>query len=179
MKNADPGRECAAPANCGAMSAALAAPGFLEGGEIILCVWKPGPLSMLLGALPQLAAITFLVSICGKIAPGLGANDPILAALALSAIILTWHLLDWLGKSFILTDRRVLRLHGVVNPGQTEQIRLRDIEQLELRRHFLQQAFGLSSLQIAPARGQPLVWEDLGNGPDIQARVADAVNRYK
>lgn len=174
-----PGTQKAAPAELGAARAALAADAFLEGGETILRMWKPSPLAVPLAALPQLAVIGFLAFIADRMAPGISLNDRTLGVLALAMVILTWHLLDWLGKSFILTDRRVLRLHGVVHPGQTEEVRLRDIAQLELRRHFLQQLSGLSSLQITPANGHPLVWEDLGHGQEVQAEVTAAVRRHK
>ena len=177
MKPAQPQK--AAPAELGANAAVFAADAFLEGGEIILRVWKPSPLAILLAGLPQLAVIAALAMLSEKFAANLTVSDRALGALALAAIILTWHLLDWLGKSFILTDRRALRLHGVVNPSQVEQVRLRDIEQLELRRNFLQQAFGLSGLLITPSKGQPLMWEDLGHGQEVQAEVAEAVRRHK
>lgn len=157
---------------------------FLEGGETVLLIVKPSPLSILLGGLPQLAVIGGLFAFSDKLMPTVAQSDRALGALGLGGIILTWHLLDWLGKTFVLTDRRVVRISGVFRPGQARELRLRDIARIEPRRHLFQQLCGLASLRLDPADARPtahlgaLEWEDLAHPQDVAHAVDEAVKRY-
>lgn len=149
---------------------------FLEGGETILLVLKPGPLSIVLAALPQLAVIAGLLLFSERLLPSLSTTDRVLGALGAACVVLTWHLLDWLGKTFVLTDRRAVRLFGVLRPGQCQQLRLADITQVEPHRHLLQQASGLGSLRMSGAG--ILEWEDVAHPQEVAREVTEAVKRY-
>lgn len=153
---------------------------FLEGGETVLLIVKPSPLSIALGALPQLAVIAGLFVFSDRLLPSLSSGDRTLGALALAGIILTWHLLDWLGKTFVLTDRRAVRLFGVFRPGQIRQLRLKEIARVAPHRHLFQQVCALGSLRLDPtdARQGALEWEDLAHPQEVAQLVDDAVKRY-
>lgn len=170
-----------APASAAAWDAATFLPNaFLEGGETVLLIAKPSPLSILLGSLPQLAVIAGLFFFSDKLMPTVAQSDRALGALGLGGIILTWHLLDWLGKTFVLTDRRAVRISGVFRPGQTRELRLRDIVRVEPHRHLFQQLCGLASLRLDPADAQQdaLEWEDLAHPQEVAHAVDEAVKRY-
>ena len=165
-----------ASATAGLEAACYSKP-FLEGGETILAVFKPSPFSIVLGALPQLAAIGGLVLLAVFFAHQIAPADRNIGALALASLILGWHLFDWLGKSFILTDRRVIRTHGVFRLS-LEAVRLSDVLNLSLERHLLQQMAGMANLHVDAKKGPAMIWEDLGASQDVLDAVADAVNRY-
>ncbi len=176
MKKAAPERAQATP-GAAVLGAALALPEtLLEGGETILRVLKPSPLSIPLSALPLLALIAGVLAFSDRLLPTLAPGDRILGALGLSCVVLTWHLLGWLGKTFILTDRRVLRLHGVLRPGQIQQLRLKEIHEVAPHRHLLQQVSGLGSVRLSGVG--VLEWEDVAKPLEVAREVTEAVRRY-
>lgn len=148
----------------------------LESGETVLLVLKPSPLSIVLSALPPLAVIAGLLAFSDRLLPDFSPSDRILGAVGMACVVLTWHLLGWLGKTFILTDRRVLRLHGVLHPDQVRQLRLKELRQVAPHRHLLQQISGLGSVRLSGVG--VLEWEDVANPLEVAKHVTEAIRRY-
>ena len=109
----------AEPTSDGAQVAAHLVPAdLLEGGEVVILALKPSGWFVLLASLPVLASATvvagaaYVVDIFHPPTPAPAILSFALAGVCTRAVFACWQ---WLGRTYVLTNRRIVSLCGLVN----------------------------------------------------------------
>lgn len=150
----------------------------IQGGELILMVLKPSPLYIVLGALGHLVTI-FLIFLVAAWAKLLSQETAVLAAVALGSLRLGWQFLEWLSRIYVLTDRRVIRIAGVLRVYVFEAA-LKQIQHTDVLISIRERPFGLGTIAFSTA-GTGLneaYWVMLHRPMAVQRRIIQAINRY-
>ncbi len=157
--------------------------GTLPEGEVVILALKPSVWFIVLSRLGWLVAITLagvawnLLSDLGTIA--LPRSTIFSATAALVAMVLAWRLVDWQQRLYVLTDRRVLRVSGIVRQTTTE-IPLGRVQSVSLHKSVRERVCGLGSIGISSgsAAAAEVGWYMLRRPHDALAKVRDAVDRH-
>ena len=153
----------------------------LQNGEVIILLLKPSPFYILLGCLPHLAAIIVLITGCWAIhLPGFGDREAILLGAALIAVRLTWQFFEWLSRIYVLTDRRILRIMGVLRVYVFES-QLKKLQHTQVVFTIRERLFGLGTIGFATAGtgGTEAFWVMLRRPLAVHRKIVQAMNRYK
>ena len=167
-----------------ARAAALLPADLLQPGELIILLLKPSPWYILLAPLGSLAAMTILILaamvLTARLQVQIGHRDLFLLWVALVGARLFWQFLDWLGRIFVLTDRRVVRVKGVLRINVFETP-LRNIQHtyalFSLRERFL----GLGTIAFATS-GTAFIecaWDMVARPLAVHREVVRALGRYR
>lgn len=174
----------AGPALVDARVAALLPAQLLQPGEIIILLLKPSPLYILLSALPSLSAVAIVILAALWFA-SLGflpvtQTNLILVGFFLAALRLLWALLEWLSRVYVLTDRRVVRLRGVLRVHVFESP-LKNIQHTAAVFTVRERLFGLGTITFATAGTAWIeaAWEMIARPLEVHQTVVHALNRYR
>jgi dephospho-CoA kinase len=133
--------------------AALAFP-FAPPGERLLLVLRPSLAMVVLSSLRWLCVLAALAAITAWVAQFLPRPDlarvALAAMLALAAVKLAWEMLDWACRGYALTERRVLRVFGVVR-RHVADLPLERIQHLTLDRTLGERLLGVGTIGFATA----------------------------
>ncbi|MHB1157299.1 MAG: PH domain-containing protein [Phycisphaerales bacterium] len=153
----------------------------LQDGETIILLLKPSPLYILLGSLPHLAAIVVIIALCWAFhIPGVGEREAILLGASLIGVRLVWQFLEWLSRIYVLTDRRVIRIMGVLRVYVFEA-QLKKIQHTQTVFTIRERLFGLGTIGFATA-GTAIVeayWVMLHRPLAVHRKIVQTMNRYK
>ncbi len=156
----------------------------LQPGELIILLLKPSPWFIVLDALGSIAWLIAIVAAALLIdATGLthvGRRDLVLLGAALVGMRLFWQFLEWLGRVYVLTDRRVIRVEGVLRIHIFETA-LRNVQHTSTRFSLRERLFGLGTLSFATA-GTGIVeayWRMIAHPLDIHRIVIQTLDRYR
>ena len=156
----------------------------LQGDETILLLLKPHPLYIVLsclGTLALLAAVAF-----GSIAlqryyevERFPERGMIGLCLLLAGLRLSWQMLEWVSRTYILTDRRVIRIMGV-GRVQMFQAELRRIQHTQILWTLRERLFGLGTISFSTAgRSIPeAYWVMVADPIAVHKKILHAVERY-
>lgn len=156
----------------------------LQPGEIIILLLKPSVWYVVLGSLRELAIIGVLLTLglwlgaAGHL--NLSDRDLILFAIGLVAVRLFWQFLEWLSRVYVLTDRRVIRVKGVLRISVFEAP-LRQVQHTSARYSIRERVFGLGTIGFATA-GTGLIeaaWVMIARPLEVHRTVVEALNRYR
>ena len=91
-----------------------------------------------------------------------------------------WAVLQWMGRLYVLTDLRILRLSGVFNV-EIFDCALRKVATTRLTRTFREKLWRLGSIEIVPADDScpPGVWQTVKRPADVHAKVQSTIERAK
>jgi hypothetical protein len=162
--------------------AALLAGHILRDGELVLLILKPSLWFIVFNGMRFNAAV-----LIGLIAGQLWLHDaaarPVLEiAVVLIAGRVTWSLLQWMGRLYVLTDYRILRLSGVFNIDIFD-CALRKVADTRVTRNFRERLWRLGSIEIIPGNGDgsapPGVWQTVGRPAEVHAKVRATIDRAK
>lgn len=154
----------------------------LRDGEVVLLILKPSlwfiPFQ---GAL--FSAVVLLLAVIGAIADGhIETSDRFFfeAAILLIAARLMWGILQWMGRLYILTDQRILRLAGVLNTDIFD-CPLRKVALVRRVATFREKLLALGSIEIYPCDDQrpPAIWQTVARPNDVHAQIVAAISRAK
>ncbi|MEM6392569.1 MAG: PH domain-containing protein [Planctomycetota bacterium] len=179
-----------------ARAATLLPADLLDGGELVLLVVKPSPWYIVLAALRPLAWIAVvtagLVTLNNAVVDlgwlGLGerrlprvvdSRDLILLGFGVGGARLFWQLLEWLSRVYVLTDRRVIRVKGVLTV-QVFQCTLAKLQQTDLVFTVRERLFGLGTIGFSTA-GTGLseaFWVMLARPLEVHKAVVEAMRKY-
>jgi hypothetical protein len=162
--------------------AALLTSHVLRDGEIVVLILKPS-----LWFIP-LQSI-FFSSIVAIFAAALALADRNVifhnrtyseAAGLLIAGRLMWSSLQWMGRLYVLTDQRILRLSGVYTTEIFDCL-LRKVAMARLMMTTRDQILGIGSVVIFPAdeKRPPAVWQTVGRPKEVHQRIMAAIARAK
>jgi len=160
----------------------LVAPSLLAPGEIILFELKPSLWYVVFTSLP-LAAVGVLVLL---IALGVSELSP--SARQLGIVLGAWivglrvalAILQWLGRTYVLTDRRVLAQFGVINV-EVQVMGLEEIASSFVAQAAAQRVLGIGTLffRSDQARGFSMSWQHINRPKEVHAHVLAQIERWR
>ncbi len=172
-------------------SPTVAAPGLtvvparlLDGGEVVILAVKPSGWFCLLTSLPVLTmAVVFVVvaGLAGPSLPGpLSAGAIVLFWVGVSALRLAVACVQWVGRLYVLTNRRILRVSGAFHQ-EVSQCLLRYVARAVVSASVTERLLGVGSLSFEssdPATRQ-VPWAHISNPLEVQQIVNEAISRAR
>ena len=152
----------------------------IQDGELILLVLKPSLWFILLSSLWFIGGVLLLLfAIILLDVPGKPFRY-IEAAVFLIAGRVMWAVLQWMGRLYILTDMRILRLSGVFNIN-IFACPLRKVARTRVLRSMRERLLRLGSIEITPAddHGPPGTWQTVARPHQVHDQITAAINRAK
>ena len=161
--------------------AALLTRHILRDGEVVLLILKPSLWFVVLASM-RFAGVVLI----GVIAAKLWLKPPVAAVRVaelgafLIAARLMWAVLQWMGRLYVLTDLRVLRLSGVFNVDVFD-CALRKVAHARLHRSFRERLLRLGSIEIVPLDdGCPAGdWRTIKRPERVLETIEDTIRRAK
>ena len=166
-----------------AVAAALP-PELLQNGEIVVLLLKPSGWYILLGPLASLVAIVvvtlLLMQIDIRLDLGIRQRDLAFLGTAAIAARLSWQVLDWLSRVYVLTDRRVIRVKGVLRV-QVFECGLAKVQHTYTLFTLRERLFGLGTIGFATAGTATIeaAWIMVSCPLEVHQRVVQTLNRYR
>jgi len=153
--------------------------GVIDGGEIVNLAIKPSmwrPLfdsaAWMVGSWIIAAMLTFL----GKPIIGLSMTTTVQIVLMGGTIGLGVAILRWIPTWYVLTNRRIIHIHGIRSP------RIDSVELLEIRNTFVQVGIeekitnlGSITFVMDKAAARPRTWRSIQRPLEVHARVRRAI----
>jgi PH (Pleckstrin Homology) domain-containing protein len=163
--------------------AALFTTHILQDGEIVLLIRKP---SLWFIPLQSLWFAGFAAAIAIGLTLAQGPLDLLRARLYFEAAgfltlcRLMWVSLQWMGRLYVLTNLRILRLSGVLGT-EIFDCPLRKVAHVRLVATIRERSVGIGSIWIFPADDTraPALWQSIAKPRQIQSEIAAAINRAK
>ena len=159
--------------------------GLLQPDELVILFLKPSAWYVILGSWRSLLAIGAVVALLlwfvglGWL-PSEARREIILFAAGCAAVRLVWQFLEWLSRVYVLTDRRVVRVRGVLRINVFESA-LRHIQHTSTTFNLRERATGLGSIHFATA-GTGVAeasWEMIARPMEVHQTVVKALERYR
>lgn len=190
MNGPDPGRALSAIANPAiplpVVPSVAAGPGIarlVPPGETIILALRPSVLFIVLSRLESLAAVALgsagLWWLAAAEAVPLAPWRAVVGGLGAGLLILVHAGGDWLTRYYLLTDRRVIRVRGIVRQS-TYDLPLGSVQNVVLWRSARERALGLGTPAFASAAATlgEFGWEMVARPADVLRIVRDAIDRY-
>ncbi len=158
--------------------------GLVHDDEIVILLLRPSLLYIPLACLTSLTLIAVVTLALALLAtklswiPWVDSHAYALGAV-LAAARLAWQALDWWGRLFILTDRRIIRRMGVLHVCAFET-RLNSIQHTSVFRLLRERVFGLGTIGFATAGSDVFdaFWVMVRQPFAVHRVVVDAIHRY-
>jgi hypothetical protein len=162
--------------------AALLTGHILHDGELVILILRPSLWFIVLQSLPA-AAVVLLMAIIAAVADGhVTRHDRsyVAAALLLISARLMWSTLQWMGRLYILTDLRILRISGVFTIDLFD-CPLRKVATTTLTALPGERLLGVGSIVIEPKMElvEPGVWQTIAQPREIHEKVVATIARAK
>jgi hypothetical protein len=176
---AAPGAAAVTDATIRAPLATLVTGQVVQDGEIIHFIIKPSRWYMVLSSLLFIATVTLIVGGMQLL------HWPMLLSTAgslqllifLAGARLMWAALQWMGRYYILTDLRVIRLSGVFEV-EILSCPLRKVKNVRRFASIAERIFGKGSLEVtADSDCKLMYWSTISRPDKIYEQVAVAVQR--
>ncbi|MBI1372228.1 MAG: PH domain-containing protein [Phycisphaera sp.] len=128
----------------------------IQGDEAIILLIKPSPWYILLGSLNTLILIGVLCGvgllINGRYGLAEYSTDGMVSlAAALALVRLFWQAFEWFSRTYVLTDRRIIRIKGVLQI-EIFQAQLTELERPALLYSVRERLFGLGTISFTTHR---------------------------
>lgn len=157
----------------------------LDADEVIVLLLKPSPLYIVLMPMRSLIVIALVVLLLMQvqargISLGLSHADLVLGGMGLIGARLFWQVLEWLNQIYILTDRRVVRVRGVINVRVFERP-LADIRRAELLRPMILRVVGLGTIGFATVSDgfYEAYWLMIASPEKVHETLNNTLRRYR
>ena len=108
------------------------------------------------------------------------ANRFLMAGLAIVAGRVFWECLEWLSRVYVLTDKRVIRVAGVLRVSVFEA-GLQQVQHSEVYLSLRERLFALGTIGFATA-GSAITeayWQMVANPLEVHRAVVNALRRYR
>ena len=154
----------------------------IQPGETIILLIKPSLFYILLAPLRTLfifALITLAFLVSNSYFYFTSQSQIMLFGIVAIGIRIFWQFVEWLSRTYILTDQRMIRIKGVTNISVYETP-LSNIQQTEVIRSLREQLAGLGSIAFSTA-GTGYIdayWVMINRPYETQQLVIQAINRY-
>ncbi|MGE5611526.1 MAG: hypothetical protein ACM359_19910 [Bacillota bacterium] len=177
-----PSESGAAAATATTPIAALMAGHVLRDGELVILILRPSRWFILLSSLRFLAivAIFMILAIILDDKILLRPRQCVEVGLFLMAGRLMWAILQWMGRYYILTDMRIVRLAGVFNVDIFD-CPLRRVARILLETTFKERLCRIGSITIVPQDDQlsPDQWQMVSRPRQVHDQILAAITRAK
>jgi hypothetical protein len=171
----------ASPAAAVTPLGALLARHIIRDGEVVLLVLKPSFWFILLSSLRFIAAV-LLVALSVIAWEGRYNREwfSIEATIFLVAGRIMWAVLQWMGRLYILTDMRVIRLSGVFKL-EIFDCALRKVARTQITTSLKERLCGTGSIEITPADETcpPGVWQTIRRPREVHELIVATINKAK
>lgn len=161
----------------------LLAKDLLNEGETIILMLRPSAMSIALssvGGLIIIALVTFALAYMARLSwAGWNDRQAFGLGIGLSTLHVGWQLLEWVSRTYVLTDRRVICRSGVLRVSVFERP-LKQIQHVSLFASFRERIFGLGTIGFAAADSHTFeaFWSMIRNPRAAHQVVVDAIQRY-
>jgi len=152
--------------------------------EVVLLAVKPSGWFVLLASWPVLICAAVVAAVAGlaqgAVRMGLAAEGVYLLCLAVGLLRIVVASFQWLGRVYVLTDRRLMRIRGVIKVD-VFQCLLRQVTQTSLSATRGERLFGLGSLLFAAEGADPgeAAWINLARPEEVRKTVDEAIRRAR
>ena len=161
--------------------AALLTGHILRDGEVVLLILKPSMWFILFSSM-RFAAAVLIVAIAAQlwIHQAHVAGSIAYAGAFLLAGRVMWAVLQWMGRLYVLTDLRIVRLSGVFTV-EIFDCALRKVGTTRLTHTFREKLWRLGSIEIVPADDScpPSVWQTVRRPNEVHDKVRATIERAK
>ncbi len=172
------------PASTSVATESLVPEGVLQEGEIVILAMKPSPWFVLLISLPILTIVGVAAAVVFFAGELLFQTDGVnmifaicLAALCARLVVASFQ---WMGRLYILTNRRVMRLRGLVHVD-ISQCPLKNINQTMPIAGRAEGYLGLGSLFFEMQEGKicEVNWVNISQPEQVNNIATDAIQKAK
>ena len=154
-------------------------------GEIVILLLKPSPWFILLWPLAFYLYVTTIVAILvvltnkffiDFVAP----RDIITLGILIILMRIVWQFLDWLGRTYVLTDRRMIRIQGVLRINIFE-CQLKQIQHTTAHFTIRERLFTLGTIGWATAgtAGVNVYWRMIAKPLETHQIIVKTIERYR
>jgi hypothetical protein len=162
--------------------AALLTRHILRDGELVILILKPSIWFIPLSCSKFIAAVLILLIAAHVFDEQLPSNTIVYAELAIFALAgrLMWAVLQWMGRLYVLTDLRVVRISGVFSVNIFD-CPLRKIERTRLIASIRERLVGRGSIEFTPVDDTcPTgVWQTISRPHEVHAQVEATLRRAR
>ena len=154
----------------------------LQGGEVIILLLKPSLLYIVLGCLGTLALIAgtaaLLIGLRQVGAGTFSTSEVFAGALLLITIRIVWQTLEWFSRTYVLTNRRIIRIRGVIRV-QIFEASLPQLQHTELVFSLRERLFRLGTIAFATAGSAfpEAYWLMISRPLAIHRRIVQEIHR--
>jgi len=160
----------------------IIAPSLLLPAEIVIFEFKPSLWYAVLVSAPIVAVGLCLVILAYTVKelPSALRQWGVVIGVGVIGLRAAVALLQWLGRTYVLTDRRVLTQSGVFDV-HVECAGLEEIENTFVAQAAAQRLLGIGTLffRCGPARHDTMAWEHVRRPRDVHAHVVAQIERWK
>jgi hypothetical protein len=154
----------------------------LRDGEIVLLLVNPSVWFIVLSSLRFAAAVLILLIsaiLLDEHLPGPNKSYIEVALIVLAGRVM-WAVLQWMGRVYILTNLRILRLSGVFNVNIFD-CPLRKVGRTRVVRTMRERIFRIGSIEIVPCDEQtaPALWQMIARPEMVHDQIVAAIYRAK
>jgi len=156
----------------------------LQPGETIILLLKPSAWFILLAPLRTLTTIIVLALIAetanSYMSLGFARQTIVLATLAGLMLRVFWQFLEWLSRVYVLTDRRIVTVSGVVRIGVFETP-LQRVQHTNLVLSLRERLFALGTIAFATAgtASAEAYWLMLEDPLEVHQKIVQTISRYR
>lgn len=158
----------------------------LADGEVIILAVRPSPWYVLLVSWPAvvlaalvLAAVSVSVDVLHLALP---AERRLIALVCLAGVMLrlTVAALQWVGRLYLLTDRRILRLGGLIR-GDIIQLPLDQVIQTTTSASTGERVLGVGTIHFCAGKGvvPEAGWLHVANVAEVRQIVDETIDRFR
>jgi len=153
----------------------------LDGGEIVIFAVKPSLWFIIFTSTRWLIAMLLIILTSRWISdliPSLTSEMIAQGALILAAVRLGFAMLQWVSRLYVLTNRRVMRLTGILNIDLFE-CQLTKIQNTYLTLTWYERLTRVGTISFATAGtgGIEASWTNVNNPLELHERVRSAIHR--
>jgi hypothetical protein len=160
--------------------AALLTGHILRDGEVVLLILKPSLWFIVFSSMRFTAVALILIIAAQLWMPTRVSLSFAYAGAFLVAGRIMWAVLQWMGRLYVLTDMRVVRLSGVFNV-EIFDCALRKVATTRLTRTFREKLWRLGSIEIVPTDESctPSMWQTVKRPAEVHAKLQSTIDRAK
>jgi uncharacterized membrane protein YdbT with pleckstrin-like domain len=153
----------------------------LDGDEIVILAIKPSLWFVVFMSIRWLAAMVLVIVLAGWLGHRITYLDAAMivqGAVALAAARLGFAVLQWVSRLYVLTNRRIMRLTGILNVDLFE-CPLTKIQNTYLTLTWYERLTGVGTISFATAGtgGVEASWTNVNNPLELHERVRSAIHR--
>lgn len=153
----------------------------LSGDEIVILLLKPSLWFVLFRSFRWIAAmalVVWLIGYFGHLLPIAKNSTVVNVVVAIAAARVGFAMLDWAARSYVLTNRRVMRVRGIFNVDLFE-CQLTRIQNTYLTLTWYERLFGLGSITFTTAgtAGADPAWVNISRPLEVHEHVRAAINK--